>query len=144
MVELVIVIVIIGVIAAIAVPRVSRGAEGAAKTKYVSDLGTLRRAVDLYSAEHGGRLPTAAGFADQLTTFSDRLGNVSPTRNSTFKYGPYISTIPSLKIGPEKGVDTVGTTAIAGVAWVYNETSGRVSGNTGTVKDQVGTLLSEY
>jgi len=144
LVELVIVIVIIGVIAAIAVPRVSRGAEGASRTKFVSDLNTLRRAVELYSAEHDGRRPTTAGFANQLTKFTDGSGNVSSTRDFTFKYGPYINTIPNLGIGSEKNVARVGPTAVAGVGWVYTQTSGNISGNTGAATDRRGILLSTY
>ena len=57
LVELVIVVVIIGIIAAIAVPRMSRAANGAGDAALWGNLATLRGAIDMYAAEHGGGYP---------------------------------------------------------------------------------------
>ncbi len=48
LIELVIVVVILGIIGAVAIPRMSRGAEGAAESALVSNLATLRGAIELY------------------------------------------------------------------------------------------------
>ncbi len=60
LIELVIVVVIIGIVAAIAIPRMSRGSEGAAEAAVVADLAVMRNAIDLFTVEHIGDLPTSA------------------------------------------------------------------------------------
>lgn len=145
LIELVIVIVIIGIIGAIAVPRMSRAATGAADSSLVADLNVLRTAIDLYQAEHGGSFPSFASFEAQLTTFSDAAGNTNATKDTTHIYGPYIREIPSIKLGPAKGLNTVSNTAEDGSAWFYNETTGEIRANyANTVVDASGTPYVSY
>ena len=81
LIELVIVVVIIGIVAAIAIPRMGRGSQGAAESSLVADLSVMRKAIDLYTVEHIGDVPTsAAGFADQMTIFTDLGGATSPSQ----------------------------------------------------------------
>jgi len=125
LIELVIVVVIIGIIGAIAIPRMSRGAAGAADSALVGDLAVVRSAIDLYKAEHGGDLPALSTFEDQLTTYSDPLGNTSTTKDTTYYLGPYLREVPTLKVGSNRGLNGIvasqgGTTA----GWVYDETTG--------------------
>ena len=88
LVELIIVIVILGVIAAIAVPRISRGAKGADESAVRQDLGILRVAIEMYSAEHSGKVPGADGsegtFKDQLLKYTDKSGNTSDTKTGLY------------------------------------------------------------
>ena len=60
LIELVIVIVILAVISAIALPRISRGAKGADESALGQNLAVLRSAIEMYSAEHGGKFPAVA------------------------------------------------------------------------------------
>jgi general secretion pathway protein G len=151
LVELVIVIVIIGVIAAIAVPRISRGATGSSKVALIANLRLLRNAIEHYAAEHGGTYPSispSSKFVDQLTTYTDADGNTSPTRTSKFMYGPYLVSVPDLKVGSGsgsgRGESKVGSAADASVGWVYDETTGTIIANAGTARDEGGKSFKDY
>jgi len=129
LVELVIVVVILGIIGAIAIPRMSRGAAGASDSGLVADLAVLRNAIELYAAEHNGAYPTVADFVDQLTTYSDAAGDTNASKTSVYIFGPYLTSIPALKVGTEAGGNTVAAAAGTGVAWVYDATNGTISAN---------------
>lgn len=151
LVELVIVIVIVGVIAAIAIPRISRGADGAAEAALVADLRTLRGAIELYAAEHGGVFPSVSPssvFVDQLTLYSDDQGNTNPTKTPPYIYGPYLAFIPTLKLGEGpangRGKRKVAASVATPNGWIYDEDTGNVYANTGTMTDRNAILLSEY
>ena len=144
LIELVIVVVIIGIIAAIAIPRLSRGAAGASDSALAGDLAVLRNAIDLYATEHTG-YPALATFEDQLTKYTDSAG-AAGAKDSTKIYGPYVRSIPALKVGAEKGKNGVTATAgTSGFGWVYSETTGAISANTSaSEKDAAGKLYSAY
>jgi len=148
LIELVIVVVIIGIIGAIAIPRMSRGTTGAADSALVSDLATLRNAVDLYAAEHAGSFPTKANFVDQLTKLTKADGTVDTGtgKGGGFIYGPYIRKIPALPVGTNKGnagiTDTLGT---AGFGWNYDATTGDFQANlAATEKDEAGKAYKDF
>ena len=126
LIELVIVVVIIGIIAAIAIPRMSRGAAGAGDSALSSNLATLRKAVDLYAAEHDGKFPTAAKFVEQLTKFTDVSGADSATKTATHVFGPYLRSIPEMNSGSKKGLATVAGTAGEDGGWFYDEDTGEI------------------
>ena len=130
LIELVIVVVIIAIIGAIAIPRMSRGAAGAADAALTGNLKVLRSAIDLYASEHGGSFPsaTSATFVSQLTGYSDDLGNTG-AKSSTYIYGPYLRTIPTLPVGAAKGNSTVAASAAAGVGWIYDASLGTIKAN---------------
>ncbi len=144
LVELVIVIVIIGIIAAIAVPRISRGATEARANALRANLNALNRAVEYYAAEHNNQYPTVANFRQQLLQYTDINGALSTTYSSTFRFGPYLLKFPKIGVGPSNGEDAVGATATAGVAWVYDASTGKVGANGGTEKDSKGVSFSDY
>jgi general secretion pathway protein G len=138
LVELVIVVVIIGVIAAIAVPRISRGARGAGESALRGSLASLRNAIDMYAAEHGGTWPGAdtleATLLRQLTERTDVAGAAGGN------LGPYLRRgFPAIPVGPNagtaKGVLMV-TSTPPGVdesedtmGWVYNYQTGEIVAN---------------
>lgn len=145
LIELVIVIAILGILAAVAVPRMSRGAAGAASSRLRADLATLRSALELYYAEHNNTYPTLANFEDALVNqYSDVEGNLNATKTGVYIYGPYLKEIPTIQVGPRKGSNGVGASDGPGIAWIYNETTGTISANTGTATDDTGTLYSTY
>jgi len=144
LIELVIVVVIIGIIGAIAIPRLSRGADGASDSALAGDLAVMRNAIDLYATEHGGDYPSVASFEAQLTQYSSATGATSASKDATHIYGPYIRKIPNLKVGAEKGGNTVADSVGVGVAWVYDETAGTITPNTGTEKDASNKLYTDY
>ncbi len=81
--EVVIVVAIIAILAAIGIPRMSRGAKGASDAALTGDLATLRNAIDLYAAEHGGAFPTTTDVTAQLTQYTNISGVVSTTKTTT-------------------------------------------------------------
>ena len=138
LVELVIVVVIIGVIAAIAVPRISRGAKGAGESALRGSLASLRNAIDMYSAEHGGAWPgNVSGVGDEPTlirqlTEKTNFSGVSNVADSNF--GPYLRRgFPPCPVGARTGntgVILVNPIAVAegstGKGWIYNHTTGEI------------------
>lgn len=145
MIELVIVVVIIGIIGAIAIPRMSRGAGGAADSALVADLAVLRNAIDLYEAEHGGDYPAFATFEDQLTLFTDAAGDAQATKDATHIYGPYLRSVPALKVGTNRGQTGVVASQGGTAGWVYVESTGAISANLpGTETDDRGVAYSSY
>ena len=90
LIELVIVIVIMGIIAAIAVPRLSRSARTSGASALKQDLATLREAIELYAAEHGGKYPDDA-IVSQLTMYTNFSGDQADALKDPSKsivYGP--------------------------------------------------------
>ncbi len=144
LVELVIVVVILGIIGAIAIPRMSRGAAGAADSGLISDLAVLRNAIELYAAEHNGAYPTAADFAAQMTTYTDIAGNTNATKTSTFAFGPYLTSVPVVKVGAKRGENGVAAADADGVGWIYDQTLGTIKANTGALTDERGVAYSSY
>jgi prepilin-type N-terminal cleavage/methylation domain-containing protein len=136
LIELVIVVVIIGILAAIAIPRLSRGSAGAAESALAGNLAVLRSAIDLYATEHGGKYPSVANFAAQLTSYTDIDGGASATSSGTYLYGPYLRKVPPLPVGPAnyRGSTTVvdGSTGTPGTnpgGWFYNAQTGQIRAN---------------
>ncbi len=133
LVELVIVIVIIGILAAIAVPRFQQGVKEADAAALISNLRTLRRAMELYKAEHGKYPDDIDTFEVQLTQYTDAAGNASPTRTGAFVYGPYISKIPPLPVGNNAGKTEIAGGALPGAVatagWWYDKDRGELRAN---------------
>lgn len=143
--ELVIVVVILGIIAAIAIPRMSRGSKGAAESALSGNLAVLRNAIDLYAAEHGGTYPVVAQITDQLTQYTDFVGDPDPNKDATHVYGPYIRKVPPLPVGAKKGSTGIAAVDGAGVGWIYTESPGNIRANTtASEKDDSGKLYSDY
>jgi len=147
LIELVIVVVILGIIGAIAIPRMSRGAAGAADSGVMADVATLRNAIEMYRAEHNGAFPTDdTTIADQLTMFTDVLGDSQATKDATHIYGPYLHAIPRQKAGAQKGLN--GISAVDGNAtagWIYLAASGKIYANCAVgVSDQSGIDYRDY
>jgi type II secretory pathway pseudopilin PulG len=138
------VVAIIAILAAIGIPRMSRGSKGANDSALSGDLAVLRNAIDLYAAEHGGTTPGAATIADQLTLYTDASGATSATKTGAYIYGPYVRKIPPVPVGPKKGSSGIAALDGAGVGWLYDSSTGKIAGNTGTDTDDAGTLYSAY
>ena len=102
LVELVIVVVIIGVIAAIAVPRISRGAKGAGESALRGSLASMRNAIDMYAAEHGGTFPGGDGVETTLIRQLTEKTDVNGVAGGTF--GPYLRRgFPPCPVGVRTG-----------------------------------------
>jgi prepilin-type N-terminal cleavage/methylation domain-containing protein len=115
LVEILIVVVLLGVLAAIVVPAVANSGTSARQTTLAANLNLLRRFVLVYTSQHlevapgypngsTGTPPTDAAFRNQALLASNAHGRTAARGTSGFKYGPYLSKIPS---NPFNGLDTI-------------------------------------
>jgi len=129
--EVVIVVAIMGVLAAIALPRMSRGQRGAGDAALETDLEVLRKAIDLFAAEHLGSYPSGDRIAGQLTQCTDIEGDAQTTRDGDHVYGPYLRDVPPLPVGIRKGNTKIALSDAPAVGWIYTPASGEIRANTG-------------
>jgi len=125
------VVVIIGIIGAIAIPRIVRGSSSAGAAALESDLAALRNAIDRYWAEHDSTYPSTEKISEQLTQFSDSLGNPMKSRTDRYIFGPYLVQIPPLPVGLMKGNRGIAESPGPGIGWIYNPKTGQLRANTG-------------
>ena len=144
LVELIIVVVIIGIIGAIAIPRLSRGSQSASDNALRGNLAVLRRAIELYAAEHDNVFPTADDFEEQLTQYTNLAGQFQATKASPYIYGPYIKEIPTLPVGANKGQRGVDDLTGATIGWIYDPASGTIRANTTTEQDDNNVNYNAY
>ena len=98
LVEILIVVIILGILASIVVAQFSSVRGGTADTALKDNLRWMRSAIQLYQVEHG-RLPTLANFEAQMTGYTDMNGIVGATKNTTYKFGSYMLSLPPLPVG---------------------------------------------
>lgn len=122
--------VILGIIGAIAIPRFARAGANANEVALAQNLAIITRAVELYKAEHEGRVPTTKA---QLLGFTDITGDAQATPDATHIYGPYLHRMPRLPLGSNKGEDDIATAGNPGDAsdagWWIDPGSGDVRAN---------------
>lgn len=154
LVELVVVIVIIAILAAMAIPRLSRGAAGANDSALMGNLSVLRNAINLYAAEHNNTFPgpTAVRVEEQLTLYSSAAGATNSSPSSTYKFGPYLVSVPPCPVGNPSDptgilIDTSNSPPVVdtsgGEGWAYNPNTGVIIANTSDT-DSTGTAYSDY
>ena len=149
LVELILVVVMLGVIAAIVIPKFSSGKEQASESALKENLRVLRITISRYRAQHNGTNPgaasagdggeagSAAAFVNQLTKYTDILGDVSDTKDDTHVFGPYLKTgIPVCSVGAVDGKGDVKVVAVDSLVpdrstgWLYSTVTGRIIANT--------------
>ena len=120
LIEILIVVIILGILAAIVIPQFAGASQSAKLSTLQSNVQTLRSQVALYQIQHNGLLPGGKGgtfdqptFWNQMTEFTDALGNVNATggQGTGFPYGPYLQTIPT---NPLSSTPVIGQTVIDG------------------------------
>lgn len=114
LIEMLVVVIILGILAMIIVPQITVSTEDARRTTLQQNLGIMRNAIETYAAQHRNRYPGVYSETDgttltttdaeaktamlaQMTQFTNLNGQVQATKDTTFKYGPYIktSTLPN-------------------------------------------------
>ena len=165
LVELIIVIVILGILASIAIPSIIGSADEARETALSQDLSTLRKAVQLYAAQHqakypgavadnlGNKLGTEAAVKNQMLYWSDKTRKCSKTKDmSKYPFGPYLTKeFPKVPVGAGADKDTINVTGDKAQltatgkdgAWMYSYETGEIICNDDTT-DQAGKKYSSY
>jgi len=154
LVEILIVCIILGILAAVVVPQFSNATYQARENTLKDDLRYLRTQVLVYKAQHRDVAPGAGGsvFLDQMTSFTDDSGNINATKTSTFKYGPYLSRMPSNPLAPtEKTAIMISNASDLSSAidesdpagWIYNPATLQIIANQ-SGSDTNGVPYSQY
>ena len=119
LVELVVVVVVIGILAAVAVPKLLRMTDTATETGLLQDLAVVRDAIELHTAQNGGKLPGDAG------TEADFKADLAR----------YIRKFPANPVKNSAAVDVRATGAAfagavgTGEGWRYDNKSGQFIAN---------------
>jgi general secretion pathway protein G len=158
LVEILIVVVILGILAAIAVPKFSNASQIARENSLKEDLRMLRTQVGVYKANHADtppgypngdttQNPTPQAFSDQLTQFTDGVGNTSATGSATFKYGVYLNQVPANPLNGLATVKIIGDadplTADNTTGWLFQPSTGLLQPNL-TGADSDSKNFSDY
>lgn len=129
LIELVIVIVIIGIIAAIAVPRMGTAAVTSKVATAAANLQTIRKAVDLFTAEHEGRSPNQDESGSPTNDAEPILQRLTAGPGSDGVIGgPYLKELPYNPFAASNTLraDKDFLTPSDGYAWVYDVNSDTV------------------
>lgn len=145
LIEILIVVIILGILATIVIAQFNNVRGNAADVALKDNLHWMRSAIMLYQEEHGS-FPTLASFEGQMTEYTDATGNVSTSKDSTYKYGSYMVSVPQLPVGAQSGqAGVTGTTYAAGYGWEYDESTGSLHANCQASEvDQNGTPYNTY
>lgn len=133
LIEVLIVVVILAVLAATVIPQFTDSTTDAKKSSGLMNLHTLRSQIQLYRAQHEGRVPT--GGLTELTSKT----KVDGTANGPF--GPYITKIP---VNSMNNLDTISAVTAdpadadfdGSTGWIYNTNTGQIWLNDSTLKDE--------
>lgn len=120
LVELLIVVIILGILAAVVIPQFNTASSEAKESALVSNLATIRQAIELYKVQHNDSFPPLAEFVVQMTSTTDEAGSTSGT-----KYGPYIrNSFPTNPINGAADVIALAASANDASGWQYDEVTG--------------------
>lgn len=129
------VVVLIGIIASIAALRMLRVAQSTAEASMSRNVELMQRAIDLYAQEHEGAYPHPDLIEQQLTQFTDTAGSVSTAKQTPYVLGPYLSRIPRVPAGPQKGSSRIAEAPEAGAGWIYAPEKGEIAANTAAIAE---------
>jgi prepilin-type N-terminal cleavage/methylation domain-containing protein len=126
LVEVLIVVVIMAILAAVVIPQFSTSTDDSKAASARSILNTLRTQIQIYRAQHAGRLPSLSLI--ELTSSTDDNGNIGV--GSAYRYGPYFPAVPinpytqSAVVAAPASVPPTAT--IPGAGWLYDATTGNI------------------
>lgn len=157
LIELLIVVSILGVMAMIVVPHFVGASNSSRGAALADQLRIIREQSNLYRAQHQGKWPgvdsngTISPEVDflitQLTAYTDDKGNISTAKSATFRYGPYLPSVPA---NPISGLKTISIntgsatpTPDDSTGWIFQPATGRVWSNS-TSQDASGKAHFAY
>jgi general secretion pathway protein G len=159
LIEILIVIVILGILATIVIPQFSNAAVTARENTLKDELRYLRTQIVVYKAQHHDVPPgypggdrnaaaTGADFVAQMTKATDEFGAIGAA-SPVYKFGPYLSAMPSNPLSSLNSVQIVGDTEAmptpTGVdyGWIYKPLTGEIVANS-TGSDASGGAYKNY
>jgi general secretion pathway protein G len=160
LIEILIVIVILGILATIVVPQFSNASVNAKENTLKDELRYLRTQIVVYKAQHadcppgypgGDRTAAATGpdFIAQLTKPTDEDSNTNTLNTQVYKFGPYLSAMPTNPLNNLSAVlivgdtDPIPTPTDVDYGWIYKPLTGEIVANS-TGSDASGTLYRNY
>ena len=160
LIEILIVVVILGILATIVVPQFSNASLNAKENTLKDELRYLRTQIVVYKAQHhdcppgypnGDRsLPaTGADFIAQLTKPTDEDGVINAANTPQFKFGPYLSAMPTNPLNNLSAVqivddaDPIPDPTNINYGWIYKPLTGEIVANS-TGSDASGTAYKNY
>lgn len=158
LIELLIVVIILAIISAIAIPQFTATTTDAKNAAATTNLATVRNAIELYRAQHGGDVNPGAkdskgatcttgvagkgaanskeALIEQLTYASNAAGQTCSVAHGDFRYGPYLRQgIPADPFGQSNDIDfkitgdKITPTHATGSGWLYDVKSGEFALN---------------
>lgn len=112
LIELLVVIAIIAILAAIAFPVIARAKDSAFKNSDISNMNTLRAALQLYRVDQGAYPPALLGYVTLYTT-GPNIGQVIPADQiRSFLYSKRVDNVNTFKPSYNKLGMTATTTAV--------------------------------
>ena len=160
LIEILIVVVILGILATIVVPQFSNASVNAKENTLKDELRYLRTQIVVYKAQHQDCPPgypggdrnaaaTGADFIAQLTKPTDEDGNINAANTQVYKFGPYLSGMPSNPLNNLTAVlivdDTspIPTPTDVDYGWIYKPLTGEIVANS-SGSDASGTQYKNY
>lgn len=125
LIEVLIVVVILAVLAATVIPQFTDSTEDAKSSSVKFNLHTLRSQIQLYRAQHEGRMPSATLGELIIKTNADGTTTGSPAM------GPYLSKLPVNSFTNSATIKSITDVPSSGDVttthgWLYNATNGNI------------------
>jgi general secretion pathway protein G len=160
LIEILIVIVILGILATIVVPQFSNASINAKENTLKDELRYLRTQIVVYKAQHNDVPPgypggdntaaaTGPDFIAQLTKPTDESGNTAAANTQVYKFGPYLSAMPSNPLNNLTAVlivddaSPIPAPTDVDYGWIYKPLTGEIVANS-TGSDASGTAYRNY
>jgi general secretion pathway protein G len=143
LVEVLLVVAIMAILAAVALPRMSGSSNDAKDATLMHNLAVLRKQIELFKAQHGGKAPGWQGtnVTLHLQGFTNASGAISFFASPNYPYGPYfLHGLPQnpfnsgtgFKASANPAGETPNHNLTASglkVGWFYDKDTGRVAPN---------------
>jgi general secretion pathway protein G len=146
LVEVLIVVVILGILATVVIPQFSNASKEARENTLKDELRYLRIQIAVFKAQHRDvspgypngdttAAPSESSFLDQMTTYTSEDCKTSATGSTTYKFGPYLSKMPTNPINGLAAVkfvadaDDLPAPDDATYGWIYKPKTQQIVAN---------------
>ena len=159
--EILIIGIVLTLLTVVVVPRLSHASNTEREQQLRDTLHQFRTQIMAYRAEHGGlapgfpggnplAMPTYGAFVDQMTQYTNHLGETSQEPSDAYPFGPYLERIPENPLrnnGSDIRLVERGQLMVVSAdddhAWIYQPATGTLVANL-VGSDSRGILYSDY